>query len=258
LFHAGLEETFNLQLGRGFTPDDDAYRKAQVTRLALRQALISTMAEQRIRAFIYPVLRRKPARIGEIQRGSTARVSAQSGLPALTVPAGFTDDGLPIGIEMLAGPFDESGLLSLGYAIEQATRVRQRPFSTPSLQAGVAPEPRGGLVVLASAAGPSGVNADLIVDLRLAYDVTTSCLRYHAHVKPAGDEVRSVWLHRGVPAQPGPALQPLQMAGQGSSCGEINLSFVERRALQAGELFLTLYTAQRPTGAARAPVLLGP
>jgi aspartyl-tRNA(Asn)/glutamyl-tRNA(Gln) amidotransferase subunit A len=42
------------------------------------------------------------------------------GLPALSLPCGFSD-GLPIGLQIVGRPFDEAGVLRVGYAYEQAT-----------------------------------------------------------------------------------------------------------------------------------------
>ncbi|MEK6751582.1 MAG: amidase [Chloroflexota bacterium] len=44
-----------------------------------------------------------------------------TGLPALSVPCGFTKDGLPIGLQIVARPWNESGALRAGYAYQQAT-----------------------------------------------------------------------------------------------------------------------------------------
>ena len=57
-----------------------------------------------------------------------------TGWPALTVPAGFTPDGLPIGIEFLGRPFTEGMLIRFGYAFEQATGHRRPPESAPPLR----------------------------------------------------------------------------------------------------------------------------
>lgn len=57
-------------------------------------------------------------------------LSAYSGLPAISVPAGFTEDGLPIGMELAGRSFDERRLIELAYSYEQATHHRKPPQST--------------------------------------------------------------------------------------------------------------------------------
>ncbi|HLJ16896.1 MAG TPA: amidase [Bryobacteraceae bacterium] len=48
------------------------------------------------------------------------------GNPALSVPCGFTEDGLPIGIQIVARHRDDWGLLQMGHAFEQAAGLPQR------------------------------------------------------------------------------------------------------------------------------------
>ena len=44
-----------------------------------------------------------------------------TGLPAISVPCGFTRGGLPIGLQLAAGPWREGLLLRLANAYERAT-----------------------------------------------------------------------------------------------------------------------------------------
>jgi aspartyl-tRNA(Asn)/glutamyl-tRNA(Gln) amidotransferase subunit A len=48
------------------------------------------------------------------------------GLPALSVPAGFTANGLPFGVQLVGRPFDERLLFRLGRAFERATEHYKR------------------------------------------------------------------------------------------------------------------------------------
>jgi aspartyl-tRNA(Asn)/glutamyl-tRNA(Gln) amidotransferase subunit A len=49
-----------------------------------------------------------------------------TGSPAVTVPCGFSHDGLPIGLQLIGRPFDEARLLNLAYAYEQSTPWKDR------------------------------------------------------------------------------------------------------------------------------------
>jgi amidase len=51
-----------------------------------------------------------------------------TGLPAISVPCGFTPDGLPVGVQIVGRHHDDWGVLQLAHAFEQATGFwRQRP-----------------------------------------------------------------------------------------------------------------------------------
>jgi aspartyl-tRNA(Asn)/glutamyl-tRNA(Gln) amidotransferase subunit A len=43
------------------------------------------------------------------------------GLPALTLPAGFLESGLPVGMQLIGRPFAEDVILRLGHAFQKAT-----------------------------------------------------------------------------------------------------------------------------------------
>ncbi len=48
------------------------------------------------------------------------------GLPSLTVPAGFTSSGLPVGMQLIGRSFDEATLLTIGAAFQRASDFHER------------------------------------------------------------------------------------------------------------------------------------
>ncbi|WP_439816896.1 amidase [Zavarzinia sp. CC-PAN008] len=51
-----------------------------------------------------------------------------SGHPTLSLPNGLDGDGLPFGLQLVARPFDEAGLLKVGYTAELSAPTLTRPY----------------------------------------------------------------------------------------------------------------------------------
>jgi Asp-tRNA(Asn)/Glu-tRNA(Gln) amidotransferase A subunit family amidase len=236
LYHTALEANFrarNLVESR----DTEQSRRARIKRVALRQAIESVLAEHRLAALIYPTIRRKPARIGEAQAGSQCQVSAHSGLPALGLPAGFTEDELPIGMELMGAAFSEPQLMALGYAVEQTLALRRVPFSTPALVDGRRPPPVSTTVPFGRRAASGGRPAPRGDVVRISVDLTSSRLEFSVD---GGADVAAIWLHAGTSAKPGAARHRLWAAGLARS-GALVLSAADRQDLQAGRLLMRIY-----------------
>ena len=56
-----------------------------------------------------------------------AGMAAPAFYPCLTVPMGYRNTGTPAGITFITRPFEEAKLLKIGYAFEQATKMRKLP-----------------------------------------------------------------------------------------------------------------------------------
>jgi aspartyl-tRNA(Asn)/glutamyl-tRNA(Gln) amidotransferase subunit A len=70
--------------------------------------------------------------IGDTRMGVIAALTQHTrpynlnGFPAITVPCGFSRDGLPVGFQLAGKPFDEETVLRTAFAYEQATEWHQR------------------------------------------------------------------------------------------------------------------------------------
>ncbi len=233
LYHAELETTFKRR-DAGSARDTDAYRRARIRRAAVHDLVLSEMKGQRVDALAYPVLRRRPASIGEPQRGTNCQLSPSSGLPAISVPAGFTDDGLPIGVELLGAEWSEPALLSLAYSYEQAVHPRRPPPTTPALVDGKAPAPRIATGVLT----PQGAKGSARFTLR--DDVTRGVLAY-AFVPAPGMAIVSATIRRSVT---GPVVGVLLTPADTALAGEMPIAAAARSALSAGTAVLELRTGR--------------
>jgi amidase len=60
-------------------------------------------------------------------------VGANTGIPTVSLPAGFTSTGAAVGLELAAPRSQDAELLSMSYDYEQATQHRVAPSSTPEL-----------------------------------------------------------------------------------------------------------------------------
>jgi hypothetical protein len=159
------------------------------------------------------------------------------------VPAGFTSDGLPIGLELLGRAFEEPQLLALAYAYEQAARVRLPPFSTPALVGRSAPAP----VAFTAVAGDA---RPIALTVRFTYDATVAQLRYDARAAGvAAEDVLGAWIHDGAA---GPTQIQLLAHDEVSRAGSTTLAYQQREMLREGRWYVALHT--RRAGVQRAHV----
>ena len=139
LFHPSLTGTLTNALANNTS--DPTYAARLLGRVAFKEALVQAITDNHLDALIYPTIRQKPILVPATnQAGSNCRISAQSGLPAISVQVGFTPEGpasppIPVGMEFLGREFTEGHLLGLAYSWEQATHHRRAPDRTvPEIQ----------------------------------------------------------------------------------------------------------------------------
>jgi Asp-tRNA(Asn)/Glu-tRNA(Gln) amidotransferase A subunit family amidase len=129
-------------LGRG--ADDAAYFKVLKNTEDLRRLVLTRMADQSLDVLAYPTADHFPALIaadiatnpdvvGDTRLGSNRTLASVLGFPAITVPAGFTADQMPVGLEFMGRAFDDAKILGYAFSYEQGTHHRRAPKTTPPL-----------------------------------------------------------------------------------------------------------------------------
>ncbi len=111
---------------------DDATRRFLAGREAFRKHFVDLMERERIDAMLYPANQARPhTHEGGLERygtePGTCEESAATGLPQVTVPAGFIGGRYPVGVSFLGRMWGDRALLELAYAYEQATKHRRPP-----------------------------------------------------------------------------------------------------------------------------------
>jgi aspartyl-tRNA(Asn)/glutamyl-tRNA(Gln) amidotransferase subunit A len=115
------------------------YLKAQRVRTLIRRDYDTAFESQHVDAIAMPTCPTPAFRLGErsddplqMYLADVFTVSANlTGLPAISVPCGFSRERLPIGLQLTGRPFDEDGLLGVAHAYEQATSWHREVPPTP-------------------------------------------------------------------------------------------------------------------------------
>jgi amidase len=115
--------------------DPDYYRKL-AARDQFQRLVVGILAKNQLDAMVYPAVQVLPPTKQEVREGKFYRdqtfptntfIASQTWMPSICVPAGFSEDGLPVGIEIVVLPYHESDLFRLGSSFEATTKNRRPP-----------------------------------------------------------------------------------------------------------------------------------
>jgi aspartyl-tRNA(Asn)/glutamyl-tRNA(Gln) amidotransferase subunit A len=145
----GLMEMYQASRSEGFGPEvkrrimlgtyalsagyyDAYYRKAQCVRSLIKRDF--DQAFETVDVILTPTAPTAAFRIGEKSQDPLRMYLSDiftisvnlAGIPAVSVPCGFTSEGLPIGLQILGKPFDEATILCTAYRYERETEWNRR------------------------------------------------------------------------------------------------------------------------------------
>jgi len=231
------------------------YKVRLAARETLAQAVVAAMEGNRLDAIAYPTIRRIAPVVGGAQAGTNAALSANSGLPAITVPAGFTPGGFPVGIELIGRRFAESTLIAIAYDFEQSTHHR-RP---PAMMAQSSASESGGVRVEVMATGAHSVPVSKVfyqAVARFNFNESSRRLGYDVRITGAVDDVAGVYLHRRASRQNGGVAYVLAKSAGAQISGTLTLTEAETADMKTGKFYLALLSRRSPRLSARADLTL--
>ncbi|MBV8989546.1 MAG: hypothetical protein JO372_13395, partial [Solirubrobacterales bacterium] len=111
---------------------------AYVAREEFMKVVVNLMEGHGLAALVYPTCQVVPPTRADTDAGvwtvltfpTNTLIGSQTWMPAVTMPAGITDAGLPVGLEILARPYDEPTTFRVAYGFEQIAKHRLHPHDT--------------------------------------------------------------------------------------------------------------------------------
>jgi Asp-tRNA(Asn)/Glu-tRNA(Gln) amidotransferase A subunit family amidase len=142
-FHELTDLLADIADGPDDPEDDPNYFKGRARQEEWRRTLIAMMAEADVDFLVYPTVQvPAPTREELAAKRWTALdfptntvIASQTSLPAMSIPVGFTDNGLPVGLEVLGRPLSERALLRFARAWELAESPRRAAALTSVAEA---------------------------------------------------------------------------------------------------------------------------
>ncbi|MFI9630843.1 amidase [Streptomyces sp. NPDC052042] len=132
-YHRELDLLEAVSAGPEAPESDPDYTGRFVARDRFTRVILKVMDQHGLDALTYPTTR-VPAPSNEERKEWTVLsfptntlIASQALLPSITVPAGFTDAEVPVGIELVGRPYSEADLFSWAAGYEKQSRHRRAP-----------------------------------------------------------------------------------------------------------------------------------
>lgn len=134
-FHPKLDLLMGIAASPENPKDDPEYLDRILVQQDFQRTVVSLLAELDLDAIVFPDVK-LPAPTHQdvlsdkwtcLTYPTNTIIASQLHFPAASVPVGFTDNDLPVGLEIMSAPYDEKRLLLAAAAIERVTSARRAP-----------------------------------------------------------------------------------------------------------------------------------
>lgn len=135
LYHDKLDLLEGIAQGPQVATGDPEYAGRLEARAEFQRAVATLMAERGLDAIAFPDVKVAAPTHADVEAHrwtcltfpTNTVIASQLLFPALSLPAGFTQEGLPVGLELMGLPHNEATLLALGHGVEKVTGARRAP-----------------------------------------------------------------------------------------------------------------------------------
>ncbi len=134
-FHPENDLFHGIAEGPETTDGDVEYLQRRLNQEHFRRHVLNIFAAHGLDFLVYPTVQVIPPTRDELVAKkyqcltfpTNTVIGSQAGLPALTIPVGFTRAGLPVGLELLGKPLAEAKMLQFARSWEKAAGPRRAP-----------------------------------------------------------------------------------------------------------------------------------
>lgn len=137
--HELVADLFNAMVNGPDNPETmTEYWEGVATQGELQRDILRIHAEDDLDAIVFPDAPVLPPTEQHLRDGTYTTIgfptntviASQSGCPAISVPGGTTDEGIPVGVELVGVPYDDHSLVGLAYAYDQIADTRESPIGS--------------------------------------------------------------------------------------------------------------------------------